>query len=183
MPVGKVSVPRPSVAVVVPVTGHPKALEHLVTSLLHETTYGNFEVLLVVDERRGEASNRETAQRWWRHPRVRVIDQTASSAARAVDAASIASEAQFLALVPPDTIDLDPDWLEKFLLLAERRPRLLLACPRTRWQAASDSASPVEDSFEYCWDWDAPVSSRTEPGNRWRRVLTRFCLAPTRYCF
>jgi glycosyltransferase involved in cell wall biosynthesis len=152
-PVGTAEVPRPGVSVVVPVADTPGDLGQLLTSLLERTTYGNFDVLLALaGEGAGPRGPRHLIGRWREHPRIRVIEPAEGE--NIANAAARVTDSEFLALLPPDAGRVDPHWLEEFLLLAERHPRLLLAGARTRWPGAP--GSKCQDTFEDLWDWDAP---------------------------
>ena len=59
----------------------------------------------------------------------------------------------YVALLDENVVILDEHWIEKFLLLFERHPRLLLACPRTTWVIDGDEEPAGEDFFDLLWDW------------------------------
>ncbi len=164
-PGGRVDIPRPSVDVVLTVSGDGAAAERCLSSLVKGSSYGNYEVLLVTCGDGASEERRQMLHRWKSHPRVRMLAGSASSRVGLVNEAAQNSDAQFLALAPEDTLAVDEHWMEEFLLLAERRPRLLMACPRTCWGSHLTGDSPQPVSLEELWDWQAPgfLRERVEP--------------------
>jgi glycosyltransferase involved in cell wall biosynthesis len=155
---------RPPVAVVVTERPGERVSDELLEDLLGKCTYANSEVLLVsTDSPSGQPRLLEEG-RWRSHPRLRFLEtSTALEGGAAENLAATASNAEWLAFLPPQSIVLDESWLERLLLLAEKRPRLVLACPRTTLlREAGDAAH--EDIFDAAWDWDAPGFTRETIG-------------------
>ena len=155
--------PRPSVSVIVPVD-KPENLEPLLSSLFERRTYGRCDILVAVDEPTTRTTKFEVSEPWRSHPCVRIVRSSDSPGGAPEENAATAGRADFLAFLPADTVAVDEHWIEAFLLLFERRPRLLMACPRTCWQAGPESGSPAEETFERTWDWDAPGFFRDRVG-------------------
>jgi GT2 family glycosyltransferase len=157
--------PRPLVSVVALIPSENDGVESLVSAVLDKTTYGNCELVLAREERSaGPPSGLDRAP-WRGNPRLRFLSSSASLEGGALEnLAAGESEAEYLAFLPPGGVILDPHWLEKLLLLAERRPRLLFACPRTCRLGEDGRPAPGEDRFDALWDWDAPLFSRDRQG-------------------
>ena len=147
-----VTVPRPSVLLIMPVRHDGQAIEAQLATILKHRTYGNFDVLLAPEGSPDSAAISALESRWRDHPRVRIAPGSMAAACREP---SLLRDSKFLIFLPADLVDLGPYWIEEFLLLAEKRPRLLMACPRTCWQLESNPAARGE-SFEAVWDWDRP---------------------------
>jgi GT2 family glycosyltransferase len=157
---------RPPVAVVITERPGEAVREELLDDLLVKCTYANLEVVIVS---RGGGSARPgllEEGRWAGHPRLRFLAPPAALAGgTAENLAAEASDAEWLAVLPPRSVVLDESWLERLLLLAERRPRLVLACPRTTLLRDGDALDgPGVDVFDAAWDWDAPGLTREAAG-------------------
>lgn len=142
---------RPDVTLVLDAKGISGEIAPLLASILDGTSYGNYEILVVSEGPEPPSAERDLQRM---SPRVRMarISPPTSRVARANLAAG-ASAAEFLVLLSPDGRLRDPRWLEKLILLGERRPRLLLAFPRTRWISPE---SIEEEAFDVEWAWEAP---------------------------
>jgi hypothetical protein len=159
--------PRPLVSVVASAPADGIGLELLLASVLEKTSYGNCELVLARGKERGNGSGLGLLDQepWRAHPRLRSLGSS-----RPLDGGSLENlaagetEAEYLAFLPPGVVIFDAHWLERLLLLAEKRPRLLLACPRTRRLDAGGLPVPGEDRFDAHWDWEAPLFSRDRRG-------------------
>jgi len=158
--------PRPMVSVVALEPPGSDALESLVSVVLEETTYGNCELVLARGgSSTGSPSGLDQSPRRG-NPRLRFLSSSSSLEGGALEnLAAGESEAEYLAFLPPGAVILDAHWLEKLLLLAEKRPRLLLACPRTSRLGEDGRPVPGEDRFDALWDWEAPSFSRDRQGS------------------
>jgi glycosyltransferase involved in cell wall biosynthesis len=149
---------RPFVSVIVPIPEGEDCPEPLVASVLEKTAYGNYEILLVSSGDRSEARSLLEREPYRGHRRLRAVSSTTPlGGGLAENVGASATEAEYLVFLPARSIVTDEHWLEKFLLLAEKRPRLLVACPRTRWIPAGGSPGEYEGEwFDAEWDWEAP---------------------------
>jgi hypothetical protein len=158
--------PRPLVSVVASARADGDALEPLLASVLEKTTYGNCELVLVRDEsKNGSAPSLLDQDPWRANPRLRFIRSSRPLEGGSLEnLAAGETEAEYLAFLPHGAVILDPQWLEKLLLLAEKRPRLLMACPRTCRLGAGGLPESEEDLFDALWDWEAPLFTRYRRG-------------------
>ena len=144
-------VERPTVSVLVPFSRQTANLDSLLSSILLNRTYGRFDVSIAVSDDLAQDEIETRLAPWQNHPRVSV--QPASKPTAMVNHLNL-KRADYLALLPANAVAVGDYWIEDFLLLAERRPRMLMACPRTRWQFSDDESA--EHTYEHVWDWDAP---------------------------
>jgi hypothetical protein len=157
--------PRPMVSVVARLPPEGDGLEPLLSAVLEKTTYGNCELVLVRDKRSGGRPADLDRERWRQNPRLRFLSSSGSLEGGALEnLAAGESEAEYLAFLPAGAVIIDDHWLEKLLLLDEKRPRLLLACPRTYLLGEDGQPVPGEDRFDALWDWEAPLFSRDRQG-------------------
>jgi hypothetical protein len=149
---------RPFVSVVVPIPAGEDSPEPLLASLLEKTAYGNYEVVLVASGDPSGARSLLEREPYRAHRRLRAVSSTSPlGGGLAENVGASATEAEYLVFLPARALVVDEHWLERFLLLAEKRPRLLVACSRTRWMPAGGSPEECEEEwFDADWDWEAP---------------------------
>lgn len=141
---------RPSVCIIVPVKCETADIDSLLSLLLTKRTYGKYDIVLAVSDEMADRVKTVIQDSWAQHPRLRVVCDAESPR----DIVECSGNSNFLAFVPADVIGINEYWIEELLLLAERRPRLLMVCPRTH--VVRDGDAVEEDFFEDVWDWESP---------------------------
>jgi glycosyltransferase involved in cell wall biosynthesis len=152
---------RPLVSIIVPVTDGADDLRPLLDSLLEKTTYGRYEVVLCT-----AGITPAFVEDYPYRPRVRVVNISGSpTRGLLVNMGACATDAEFLAVLDHRALILEDRWLEKLLMLFERRPRLLAASARVcSLTAANEPAPQGGDLFDLSWDWEAPDLLRERAG-------------------
>ena len=113
--------PQPRVSILIPTTGNRKLLEPCLQSILELTSYENFEVLLLVNERhensleKAEFSNLVTTQ-----PRVRLLlyPDRPFNYSWVINWGETQASGELLCLLNDDTSIITPDWLERMVTRA-----------------------------------------------------------------
>jgi len=111
---------RPKVSVIIPTKNQVRFLRKCLTSLLENTAYSNFEVI-VVDNQSGERQTLNYYKAIRSDPRVRIVEYSAPfnfSAANNLGARHATGD--YLLFLNNDTEALEPDWLEELVRWAER---------------------------------------------------------------
>jgi hypothetical protein len=152
---------RPAVAILLRLTDGALGAETLLGSLLERTTYRNADVFVCSDCGSAAARALLGDGSLVGNPRVHLL--TSSAFARlnlAENLGSALAGAEYVAVLDDRVVILDENWVEKFLLLFERHPRLALACPRTR----RIEPGRDEEYFDVLWDWSEPGFFRIRRG-------------------
>lgn len=158
--------PRPPVSVIVRSAGEAKNLEGLLSTLFEKTSYQKYEVIVAASAPEDGALDFLRRDPYRENSRLRVAQiSTPLGAAPSGNMGALFSDAEFLVFLDEDAEILDDHWLEKFILLFEKRPRLLLASPRIQRPSAGDENAEKRDEFDVSWDWDAPCFSRPRVGS------------------
>lgn len=111
-------VPPPRVSILVPTSGRPALIEPCLESLLKVTTYGNFEVLVLVNDiERRHAYRADLLERHAAEPRIRVLayPDRPFNYAWVNNWGAATSSGEILCLLNDDTTIITPDWLEKLV--------------------------------------------------------------------
>ena len=161
--VSKLIVTRPSVSLILPVRARTRDVESRLAALFQNRTFGNIDVLLAVDEQPDASPPFSLDEPWRSHPRVHVISCPSTPTTCLEHEMAKLSEADFLVFLSENIVELSQYWLEEFLLIAEKHPRMLMVCPKTRPQIGSD-AGHDSDFFETVWDWQTPGFFRKRMG-------------------
>lgn len=150
--------PHPLVTVVIPMAERAAAADELLSSIFDKSTYRCFEVLILTSAKATGLPSRRLGQRFQKDPRLRLVSTTASwTRALSEDRLKVNRQSEYLALASDRTAIADENWIEKFILLAEKHPRMLLAGPRFEVTGdAGASAGPFKHLFDLVWDWSAP---------------------------
>lgn len=111
------ALPQPAsrVSIIIPTTARPDLLRLCLSSLLTETRYPNFEVLVAVDETNAAIpERRQLLDAFSRDPRVQVLVYQAApfNYSRVNNRAAQAARGELLCLLNDDIQVINPDWLE-----------------------------------------------------------------------
>ncbi|MFO1156096.1 MAG: glycosyltransferase [Rhodospirillales bacterium] len=107
--------PVPSVSIIVPTTARPDLLRLCLSSLLTETRYADFEVLVAVDENNAAIpERRQLLDEFSRDPKVRVLTYPPApfNYSRVNNRAARSAHGTLLCLLNDDIQVTNPDWLE-----------------------------------------------------------------------
>lgn len=107
--------PEPLVSIIVPTTARPDLLHLCLSSLLAETRYPDFEVLVAVDETNAAIpERRRLLDAFGRDPRVQVLAYPPApfNYSRVNNRAARAARGDLLCLLNDDIQVINPDWLE-----------------------------------------------------------------------
>jgi glycosyltransferase involved in cell wall biosynthesis len=151
---------RPSVSVVVSSSGDSDHLRDLISSVVDRTAYGLYDLMAFSPASSGPGLREEARQLT---SRLRLVETSGHLGGGVVhNCAAQLSTAKYIAFLGDDARVLDEHWLEEFLLLFERRSRLLMASPRL--VTAEASGAEAMDVFDVIWDWQNPSFSRERRG-------------------
>jgi glycosyltransferase involved in cell wall biosynthesis len=110
--------PAPSVCIIVPTRNRAELLRACIASLLDETLYRNYEIL-IVDNGSDEEDALEYLLSIAEHPRVRVLrDDRPFNFSRLNNEAVRRTDAEFVCLLNNDIEALTPGWLDEMMSLA-----------------------------------------------------------------
>jgi hypothetical protein len=86
-----------------------------------------------------------------------------------------------LLVVTGDSVRVvEGDWFERFVLLFEARPKLVMACPRLRCLAKDGTSRG--NSFEWAWDWSALGFGRLRRRARFADRPYHVLCSPDAFC-
>ena len=108
----------PKVSIIIPTTWKTDFVPRCLTSVLRETSYPNFEVIMTANEAHGTSDDQKTfRQRIESDPRVRVVlhNDAPFNYARANNRAVRHSDAPIICFLNDDVEVITPDWLEKLV--------------------------------------------------------------------
>jgi len=151
---------RPLVQVFLRASANATETRASLSSLLEHTAYTNLEVVLLASGE-GTVNGLEEFQT---HPRLRTLHaEPGWSPGEEAALASLASLAEYCAFASAGAVVLDRYWVEKLVLLFDRRPKLVLASPCLLLRSAGTSSEV--NTFELIWDWNSPCFSRPRAGS------------------
>jgi GT2 family glycosyltransferase len=148
---------RPLVSVVISSSQRPN-LWHQLASILDLTAYGRYDVLVFSASSEGDTSGLRNDGRH-ETSRLRFVETSAPlGGGLAHNCAVELTDAEYVVFLGEDARVLEEHWLEEFILLFERRPRLMMASPKLATVGAT--SAEADAAFDVLWDWDAPTFSR-----------------------
>ena len=109
---------RPRVSIVIPTTARPDVLEPCLTSLLTRTSYGNYEILLLVSRPLAELSERAALlKRFGRNTNIRILTYLHRSFnfSQVSNMGAAQATGALLCFLNDDTEVLTEDWLEQLV--------------------------------------------------------------------
>lgn len=152
--------PHPKVTVVVSSQGDRNRLDRLARSILQNTTYSRYRVLLVCATGEGSSLDLLGTPPLDKTRRFGVLHTTSSlGGSTPGNLAAVHEDSEILIFLDDRAVVNDPHWIEKFVLLFERHRHLLLASPRICNRIDEQPTEPRE-TFDVEWDWASAGFSR-----------------------